>query len=214
MRLKVRAAAESDRSTQDSSQHSTQTQNSQESTQPSSQGESAIVKAIECSPSDVAELCSQVLVCSETLEEQMDALDVGSFLSWRPTPPSAPHDDRTLLHRRKPRIGFDDEASFEIGLQEVFGDEAQLEDPLPLHFLPPPSYGAIVHFPHLEDHDDDDDEDSCCMCSGDHEHEDVERYWQVYSPPPHVGFDPKSCSPELGFESDEDTDNESPFDSL
>lgn len=207
--MKSRAAAKSVADTDRSTQDSTQTERSQES----SQVESSIARAIECSPSDVAELCSQLLVCSETLEDQMDALDVGSFLSWRPT--THHQDDRTvLLHRRKPRIRFEDDASYEIGLQEVFGDETQLDDPFPLHFLPPPSYGAVVHFPH-SNHDGDDD-DGYCMCSDghEHEHEDMERYWQVFSPPPHAGFDPTSCSPGLEFESDDDTENESPFDSL
>lgn len=184
----------------------------QGSTQQSPQGDSAIVKGLECSPVDVAELCSQLLVCSETLENQMDALDVGSFLSWRPTAsPLLPPDDRTAqLHRRKPRIRFGDDANYEIGLEEVFGGETQLEDPLPLDCLPPP----VAHFPSPDD-DDDDDEDGCCMCADghEHEHEDVERYWQVYSPPPHAGFDPKSCSPDWDLESGDDTEHESPFDS-
>lgn len=194
----VKSSADSATSTQNSS-----LQNSQEDP-------SATRKTLESSPADVAALCSKLLVCSETLEDQMDALDVGSFLSWRPATPSERPSAASpvLRHRRKPRIRFDDDA---LRLQDVFsaqtqrasdddddydhssdhdeGDEVEAE---------PPVLIAVAHFPL----------DSGCSCmGGDCDSLELERTWQVYSPPPHSGFDPTCCSIDSDYYESSDDDD-------
>lgn len=163
------------------------------STQQSSQEALELRKARECSPADVAEL----LACSETLEERMDALDVGSFLSWRPPSPerAATSSSSPKRHRRKPRIHFADDLS----LHDVFGDETQLvsDDEEDVEAEPePPVLIAVAHFPL----------DGCCACSDPDCGADLERFWQVYTPPPHPGFDPKCCSADSDYDDDDDDD--------
>lgn len=177
--IATHVASASDRiDTEDSSSRQSWQQNSQQ-------------EELKCSPTDVAAFCGSQLACSETLETQMDALDVGSFVSWRPpfaerkaaaTAQSTP----LRRHRRKPRIHI----SEDLSLHDASGNETQLvssedepeaddddaEPELPVR-------PVVAHFPL----------DSGCACS-DHDSYDVfERRWQAYSPPPRPGFDPTTC---------------------
>lgn len=159
--------------------------------------------ARESSPSDVAELCS-TLACLETLEDRLDALDMRSLSPVHPHWTTLMvHGEpvgvaKVLRHRRKPtRPLFD--SSYEISLQDVFGEQTQPQDPPP----PPSSLSSLshlaMHFP-----------SGGCMCG---KHEDLERLWQVHSPTPPPGFDPtSSCCTLPEPDSNDDTVNESLFD--
>ncbi|KAF1334507.1 hypothetical protein FI667_g2189, partial [Globisporangium splendens] len=182
-------------------------------------GFSKVVRA-ESSPSDIAELCS-ALMCNETLGDQMDALELRTAVSpvqlvWSTL--SSVHTGSDAIpprHRRRPsRPLFD--SNHEISVHDVFPTE-QRTQPLKVVCIP------RVPFP-VEDcscgriREDLDDswvpfpEEGGCSCGKTHEGSDNWR-WDVYSPTPPPGFDPASgCCASLGPDSEDDTEDESPFD--
>jgi hypothetical protein len=182
-------------------------------------GFSKVVRT-ESSPSDIAELCS-ALMCNETLEGQMDALElrtVGSPMQSIWSTLSSVHAGGDAIpprHRRRPsRPLFD--SSHEVSLDDVFPTEQRTQSlkVVCVPRIPFPAEGCSCG----RTHEDLDDpwapfpEEGDCLCGKTHEDPDNWR-WDVYSPTPPPGFDPTSgCCVSLGPDSEDDTEDESPFD--